>query len=107
DHMHIIRAFPENQTRQEVKNRNMNGKELRLIQPVSKRDQVVSSFKEAILSGVIQPGLPPQTLGDLGKRVPGRMPGARRGAALRLLLDEGPPPRRVVPLQRRATRKDS
>jgi DNA-binding GntR family transcriptional regulator len=34
----------------------MNGKELRLIQPVSKRDQVVASFKEAILSGVIQPG---------------------------------------------------
>jgi DNA-binding GntR family transcriptional regulator len=36
--------------------RNMNGKALRLIQPVSKRDQVVASFKEAILSGVIQPG---------------------------------------------------
>ena len=34
----------------------MNGKELRLIQPVSKRNQVVASFKEAILSGVIQPG---------------------------------------------------
>jgi len=34
----------------------MNGKALRLIQPVSKRDQVVTSFKEAILSGVIQPG---------------------------------------------------
>src|SRR4029450_1259686 len=36
--------------------RNMNGKALRLIQPVSKRNQVVASFKEAILSGVIQPG---------------------------------------------------
>src|SRR5262245_58732170 len=35
---------------------NMSGKALRLIQPVSKRDQVVSSFKEAILSGIIQPG---------------------------------------------------
>jgi DNA-binding GntR family transcriptional regulator len=34
----------------------MSGKALKLIQPVSKRDQVVSSFKEAILSGVIQPG---------------------------------------------------
>jgi DNA-binding GntR family transcriptional regulator len=34
----------------------MSGKALRLIQPVSKRDQVVASFKEAILSGAIQPG---------------------------------------------------
>ncbi|MGH9836783.1 MAG: GntR family transcriptional regulator [Blastocatellia bacterium] len=34
----------------------MSGKALKLIQPVSKRDQVVASFKEAILSGVIQPG---------------------------------------------------
>ncbi len=34
----------------------MGGKALKLIQPVSKRDQVVASFKEAILSGVIQPG---------------------------------------------------
>jgi DNA-binding GntR family transcriptional regulator len=34
----------------------MSGKALRLIQPVSKRDQVVDSFKEAILSGIIQPG---------------------------------------------------
>ncbi len=34
----------------------MNGKTLKLIQPVSKRDQVVASFKEAILSGQIQPG---------------------------------------------------
>jgi DNA-binding GntR family transcriptional regulator len=34
----------------------MSGKALKLIQPVSKRDQVVTSFKEAILSGVIQPG---------------------------------------------------
>ncbi|HEV2666272.1 MAG TPA: hypothetical protein VG324_15240 [Blastocatellia bacterium] len=34
----------------------MSGKALRLIQPVSKRDQVVTSFKEAILSGIIQPG---------------------------------------------------
>jgi len=34
----------------------MNGKALKLIQPISKRDQVVASFKEAILGGVIQPG---------------------------------------------------
>ena len=34
----------------------MNEKALKLIQPVSKRDQVVASFKEAILSGLIQPG---------------------------------------------------
>src|SRR5262249_24251021 len=34
----------------------MRGKALKLIQPVSKRDQVVDSFKEAILSGTIQPG---------------------------------------------------
>ena len=34
----------------------MSSKALRLIQPVSKRDQVVTSFKEAILSGIIQPG---------------------------------------------------
>ncbi len=34
----------------------MNSKALKLIQPVSKRDQVVSSFKDAILKGVIQPG---------------------------------------------------
>ncbi|HEX5081919.1 MAG TPA: GntR family transcriptional regulator [Blastocatellia bacterium] len=34
----------------------MRGKALKLIQPVSKRDQVVASFKEAIHSGVIQPG---------------------------------------------------
>jgi DNA-binding GntR family transcriptional regulator len=34
----------------------MSGKALRLIQPVSKRDQVMASFKEAILSGTIQPG---------------------------------------------------
>jgi DNA-binding GntR family transcriptional regulator len=36
----------------------MSGKALKLIQPVSKRDQVVTSFKEAILSGIIQPGEP-------------------------------------------------
>jgi DNA-binding GntR family transcriptional regulator len=34
----------------------MSGKTLKLIQTVSKRDQVVASFKEAILSGIIQPG---------------------------------------------------
>ena len=34
----------------------MKERSLKLIQPVSKRDQVVASFKEAILSGVIQPG---------------------------------------------------
>jgi DNA-binding GntR family transcriptional regulator len=38
------------------KETRMSGKALRLIQPVSKRDQVVDSFKEAILSGLIQPG---------------------------------------------------
>ncbi len=36
----------------------MNEKALKLIRPVSKRDQVVASFKEAILSGTIQPGEP-------------------------------------------------
>jgi DNA-binding GntR family transcriptional regulator len=39
-----------------MKERGMSGKALKLIQPVSKRDQVVASFKEAILSGIIQPG---------------------------------------------------
>lgn len=34
----------------------MNDRALKLIQPVSKRNQVVASFKEAILSGIIQPG---------------------------------------------------
>lgn len=34
----------------------MSGKALKLIHPVSKRDQVVAAFKDAILSGVIQPG---------------------------------------------------
>jgi DNA-binding GntR family transcriptional regulator len=34
----------------------MNEKALKLILPVSKRDQVVASFKEAILSRLIQPG---------------------------------------------------
>jgi DNA-binding GntR family transcriptional regulator len=34
----------------------MSDRALKLIQPVSKRDQVVASFKEAILSGLIQPG---------------------------------------------------
>jgi DNA-binding GntR family transcriptional regulator len=34
----------------------MRGKALKLIQPVSKRDQVVASFKEAIHGGIIQPG---------------------------------------------------
>jgi DNA-binding GntR family transcriptional regulator len=34
----------------------MNEKALKLIRPVLKRDQVVTSFKEAILSGTIQPG---------------------------------------------------
>ncbi len=34
----------------------MRGKTLKLIQTISKRDQVVASFKEAILSGIIQPG---------------------------------------------------
>ncbi len=36
----------------------MKERSLKLIQPVSKRDQVVASFKEAILNGVIQPGEP-------------------------------------------------
>ena len=34
----------------------MNDKALKLIRPVLKRDQIVASFKEAILSGTIQPG---------------------------------------------------
>ena len=34
----------------------MTDKALKLIQPISKRDQVVASFKEAILGGIIQPG---------------------------------------------------
>jgi DNA-binding GntR family transcriptional regulator len=34
----------------------MKEKALKLIRPVLKRDQVVASFKEAILSGTIQPG---------------------------------------------------
>src|SRR5262245_11604090 len=34
----------------------MSEKALKLIQPVSKRDQVVTSFKEVILREVIQPG---------------------------------------------------
>lgn len=34
----------------------MSGKALKLIQPVSKLDQVVASFKEMIMSGIIQPG---------------------------------------------------
>jgi DNA-binding GntR family transcriptional regulator len=34
----------------------MNEKALKLIRPVLKRDQVVTSFKEAILNGTIQPG---------------------------------------------------
>jgi DNA-binding GntR family transcriptional regulator len=34
----------------------MSSNALKLIQPVSKRDQVIESFKAAILGGVIQPG---------------------------------------------------
>jgi DNA-binding GntR family transcriptional regulator len=34
----------------------MNDKMLKLIRPFFKRDQIVASFKEAILSGTIQPG---------------------------------------------------
>ena len=34
----------------------MNSKALKLIQPISKRDQVVSTLREAMLSGTIQPG---------------------------------------------------
>src|SRR5262252_9409481 len=34
----------------------MNNKALKLIQPISKRDQVVSTLREAMLSGMIQPG---------------------------------------------------
>src|SRR4030095_5908607 len=34
----------------------MNDKALKLIRPVLKRYQIVASFKEAILSGTIQPG---------------------------------------------------
>src|SRR5262249_4622058 len=35
---------------------NWGGKSLKLIRPVSKRDQVVAAFKDAILRGEIQPG---------------------------------------------------
>jgi DNA-binding GntR family transcriptional regulator len=33
-----------------------SGKALKLIRPVSKRDQVVAAFKDAVLRGEIQPG---------------------------------------------------
>ena len=42
----------------------MSGKALSLIQPVSKRGQVVASFKEAILSGIIQLGVRGDRGGD-------------------------------------------
>jgi hypothetical protein len=61
----------------------MSRKGLRLIHPVSKRDQVVASFKEAILSGIIQPG-----------------------EAIRLLCHEKPPRAQVVFRERRQTRTD-
>ena len=51
----------------------MGGKALKLIQPVSKRDQVVTSFKEAILSGIIQPGesiVESQVAQQLGASIP-------------------------------------
>jgi DNA-binding GntR family transcriptional regulator len=51
----MIRAIGKSDTTSSQETR-MRGKALRLIQPVSKRDQVVTSFKEAILSGIIQPG---------------------------------------------------
>jgi hypothetical protein len=34
----------------------MSGKALKLIQPVSKRNRFVALFKQAIISGIIQPG---------------------------------------------------
>src|SRR5262247_3539840 len=37
-------------------NMTKNGKALKLIRPVSKRDQVVAAFKDAILRGEIRPG---------------------------------------------------
>jgi len=49
----MIRAIQKSNTGKEFV---MGGKALKLIQPVSKRDQVVTSLKEAILSGIIQPG---------------------------------------------------
>jgi DNA-binding GntR family transcriptional regulator len=51
----------------------MSGNALRLIQPVSKRDQVVNSFKEAILNGLIQPGesiVESQVAQQLGAGIP-------------------------------------
>jgi DNA-binding GntR family transcriptional regulator len=51
----------------------MSGNALRLIQPVSKRDQVVDSFKEAILNGLIQPGesiVESQVAQQLGAGIP-------------------------------------
>src|SRR5215472_10729502 len=38
--------------------RVMSNKGLKLIQPISKRDQVVSTLREAIVSGAIEPGEP-------------------------------------------------
>jgi DNA-binding GntR family transcriptional regulator len=51
----------------------MNGKVLNLIRPVLKRDQVVASFKEAILSGSMQPGesiVESKVAGQLGIGIP-------------------------------------
>lgn len=48
-------------------------KALKLIQPISKRDQVVSSIKTAILSGVIEPGetiVESRTAQQLGVGIP-------------------------------------
>jgi len=40
----------------ESSNTTRSGKALKLIQPMSKRDQVVAALKDAILRGEIQPG---------------------------------------------------
>jgi DNA-binding GntR family transcriptional regulator len=51
----------------------MNSKPLKLIQPISKRDQVVSTLREAILAGTIQPGeqiVESRIAGQLGTGIP-------------------------------------
>src|SRR5262245_38798409 len=46
----------KHETRQQLDTTRSDSKALKLIQPVSKRDQVVAAFKDAILRGEIQPG---------------------------------------------------
>src|SRR5215470_16331178 len=46
----------KHENRQQLDTTRRDSKALKLIQPVSKRDQVVAAFKDAILRGEIQPG---------------------------------------------------